>query len=141
MRFHISLIRAGRVLQLIATAALIYHLLILLDVVPYEMVWGGKLKDYDQMLVFEFISIVVNLLLIGSVWAYFQSHPHGYHKTGRILMWLFGVLFAVNTLGNIFAENIWEAIIFTPITAISSFLSFKLALHRSKNKHSQEELY
>jgi hypothetical protein len=141
MRFHISLIRAGRVLQLIATAALIYHLLILLDVVPYEMVWGGKLKDYDQMLVFESISIAINVLLIAAVWAYFQSHPPGYHKAGRILMWIFGVLFAVNTIGNIFAENIWEAVIFTPLTALSAFLSFKLALHRSKNKHSQEELY
>ena len=132
MRFHISLIRFGRTLQIIALATLAYHICIMVGIVPYELVWGGKLESRDQMFVFESISIAINVLLIVAVWAYFQSHPPGYHKTGRILMWIFGVLFAVNTLGNIFAENVWEAIIFTPITALNSFLCFRLALHRSK---------
>lgn len=133
MRFQISLVRSGKVMQIIAMAVMVYHICIMVGIVPYEMVWGGKLKSRDQMLVFESISIAINLLLIGAVWAYFHSHPPGYHKAGRILMWLFGVLFAVNTLGNIFAENLWEAIIFTPITALLSVLAFKLALHHSKN--------
>jgi hypothetical protein len=132
MRFDISLIRFGRTLQIIALATLAYHICIMVGIVPYELVWGGKLESRDQMFVFESISIAINVLLIVAVWAYFQSHPPGYHKTGRILMWIFGVLFAVNTLGNIFAENVWEAIIFTPITALNSFLCFRLALHRSK---------
>ena len=137
MRFHISLIRFGRALQIIALATLTYHICIMVGIVPYELVWGGKLESRDQMFVFESISIAVNLLLIASVWAYFHAYPPSYHKAGRILMWIFGVLFALNTLGNIFAENIWEAVIFTPITAISAFLAFKLALHREKKKENE----
>jgi len=43
--------------------ALGFHLLILLKIIPYEITWGGKLKNDNEMYVFEIISIIINSFL------------------------------------------------------------------------------
>jgi hypothetical protein len=43
---------------------LVLHLLILLKVIPYNIVWGGRLKSVKEMYRFEIVSIIVNLLFL-----------------------------------------------------------------------------
>jgi len=44
-------------------AVLLFHLSIILKIIPYEITWGGRLKNDSEMYVFETISIVINLFL------------------------------------------------------------------------------
>lgn len=116
------------VLILVFSLILIFHLMIVSGLVPYDMVWGGRLENREQMLGFESVSIALNLLLLGIVLVKsgrlkIEIQP----KILRVCFWIMGGLFALNTLGNLLSNNLWEAIIFSPLTLVLSFYSFKIA--------------
>ncbi len=86
-------------------AAIALHLCILSGLIPYEITWGGRLDNTQQMYVFESISIVVLLPLI---WALNRVRRKPFGIGIRILLWIYFVLFALNTLGNVFAKTNFE---------------------------------
>ena len=88
---------------------MLFHLSIILKMVPYEITWGGRLKSDAEMYVFETISMLINLLLFsillikGGFVKEFISL-----KAVSIILWIFMVLFGLNTIGNLFADTILE---------------------------------
>ena len=52
-------------------AVIMFHIAILIKIVPYNIAWGGRLQNDAEMYVFESISIVINsffvlvLLMVG----------------------------------------------------------------------------
>ncbi|MBE0639732.1 MAG: hypothetical protein IH598_14535, partial [Bacteroidales bacterium] len=50
------------VIALIAifSATIVFHVLIVLRLIPYSFIWGGRLKSDRQMYVFEAFSISLN---------------------------------------------------------------------------------
>jgi len=110
-------------------AILIFHVFIIVGFIPYSIIWGGKMKTHDDMLVMEGISIGINLLFLGIVFLRFsQRNNASLVNKLRIAFWLFFVLFSLNTLGNLFAETLTETLIFTPLTILLAVLSLRLAL-------------
>ena len=113
---------------LIFVLSIVFHLLVLTGVIPFEIVWGGRLKSEAQMLPFELVSIAINLIFL-----FFILAGAGYVRlkiSGRFLRFVFWIMFALfllNTLGNLLSDNTLERIIFTPVTAILSVFSFILA--------------
>ena len=125
----INFLFAIKTLIVLTLIALIYHLIIITELIPYDAVWGGRLKSREQMLQFEFVSIAINLFMLLVILikgAYIKI------KIPKLIvnsfLWLFAILFAFNTVGNLFSVSIWETIIFTPITLISAVLCLRLAL-------------
>lgn len=108
-----------------------YHLIIIAELIPFEDVWGGRLTSIEQMRRFELFSIIINLFMIIVILT-----KGGYLKAKtplsitNIFLWLFTILFALNTAGNVLSNSMWEAIIFTPITFISAILCLRLAMER-----------
>lgn len=110
---------------------LLYHVFIITGAIPYEATWGGRLETKSQMYRFETISICMNLLLLLVVvikGGYVKAIRPG--KIINILLWVFAVLFALNTIGNIFSTNTLEAVIFTPVTIMFSLLCYRMAIER-----------
>ncbi|MEE9362214.1 MAG: hypothetical protein V3U92_06420 [Cellulophaga sp.] len=106
----------------IVIAITVFHLSILLKNIPYEITWGGRLKNDSEMYIFESISIGINLIL-GLVLlikgAYIkQIIPL---KIVNIILWVFVILFGLNTIGNIFAETNFEKT-FSVLTLILTIL-------------------
>lgn len=93
----------------ICLIALAFHFLILLKIIPYEITWGGKLKNDSEMYVFEFFSISINSFLL---YVLLQKgsfvKPIFRPKTITVILWVFFGIFALNTLGNLFAETNFE---------------------------------
>jgi hypothetical protein len=124
-------------LALIGTATLLslvvlLHFSILAGIIPFELIWGGRLKDHNQMLRFETVSVSVNLVMLAVIgvkagFLKVQINP----KLISVLLWLMGGLFLLNTLGNLFSSNDLEKAIFTPLTFILAIFCFRLAT--SKN--------
>jgi len=107
----------------------VFHLTILLGFIPYEITWGGRLKSKQEMYVFESISLAINFLMIFIISVYagiltLKVNP----KILRILIIIMVIMFAFNTLGNLFALNSLESKIFTPITFLLSLFCFRLVL-------------
>jgi len=109
-------------LLLISALVTVFHLLILVRLIPYEITWGGKLKTVEEMYVFETLSILINsffvfiLLQKGEYIRYVMGR-----KTVNMILWIFFVLFTLNTIGNLFAETNFEKY-FTLLTLLSSVL-------------------
>lgn len=109
-------------LLLISALVAVFHALILLRVIPFEITWGGKLKTVEEMYVFETLSILINsffvfiLLQKGEYIRYVMGR-----KTVNIILWIFFWVFALNTIGNLFAETNFEKY-FTLLTLLSSVL-------------------
>lgn len=100
---------AIKILLATTGAVLIFHLLIISRVIPYEHTWGGRLKNEQDMLVFESFSFLINILLSITLMIKGGMLPL---KIPSIVistvLWFFFVLFVVNTFTNLFAETTLE---------------------------------
>jgi len=122
---------AGILMLVMLSCVVMFHLLVLSGIIHYSVVWGGRLKSAPQMYLFEAVSLTINLAVLATV-----SIKMGYIKpfipqrAVTFLLWALAILFALNTIGNIFAKTILEQILFTPLTLISSVLCYRLAIER-----------
>ncbi len=116
---------------------ILFHLGVVLELISYEVVWAGKLKSKEEMYVFEILSILLNVLLIHVVYIKFQAIKN--NKVTRIvdgILWVFVVLFALNTIGNLFATRLLEQVFGTFLTFLSSILCWIIVRKEAKPVHS-----
>lgn len=110
---------------------MIFHLLVLLGFIPYDIVWGGKLESEEQMMQFELVSLLLNAAFLFTLISYSnKSKKKIKPKIYKIVFWLMFILFSLNTLGNLLSETTLETIIFTPLTIILAVFSLRLALEK-----------
>ncbi len=118
---------------ILLSLVLIYHILILTELIPYKIAWGGRLETKSQMYSFETVSIVINLLIMLVILikgAYLKTNiPVG---TINIFLWILTALFTLNTIGNLFSNNFLEMIIFTPLTFISAVFCYRMAVEKKE---------
>ncbi len=108
---------------------LVLHLIIVLKIIPYDIIWGGRLKSDREMYRFEIFSILVNALLLMVVLVQRGIITIGMPKSViYICLWIMTGLFLLNTLGNITSKNKLEQRLFTPVTILLAVFSLILAL-------------
>jgi hypothetical protein len=118
---------ALRVLNVLFTASMLFHFGVLSGIFPNDIIWGGR-TELDNWQQFEMVSIGINLLFLFLVyWRQGLLPLAARPKLFRILFLLMAILFMLNTVGNLFAKNPVEMWLFTPITAISCLLSFRIS--------------
>ncbi|MFN7259374.1 MAG: hypothetical protein ACK5TU_05710 [Cyclobacteriaceae bacterium] len=87
----------------------VFHSCILLKIIPYDITWGGRLQNDQEMYVFETTSIAINLFLI---WILLMKGDFVQYKFPvkviHVILWIFVVVFTLNTVGNIFAKTLLE---------------------------------
>lgn len=116
-------------LIIILSVFLVFHFLIVLKIIPYSIVWGGRLKSDKKMYRFETVSISINLffLLIILIQSSFLA-IYFPRKIMTIILWIMTALFLLNTFGNAISKNKIEQRLFTPITILLTIFSLILAL-------------
>jgi hypothetical protein len=90
-------------------AVILFHIAIIAKVIPYNIAWGGRLQNDQEMYVFEAVSILINaflglVLLMKANYIKFRFRE----KAINIILWIFLVLFVLNTIGNLFAKTNFE---------------------------------
>ena len=109
----------------------IFHFLIFKEKIPYDKVWAGKLNSVEEMKSFETFSILLNVFMLVVLFIkYKQLQREERNKVVDILIWVFVVFFALNTLGNLFAQSMIELILGSLLTLISSILCFIIVKNR-----------
>jgi len=107
-------------------AIILFHLSIVLKLVPYEITWGGRLKSDAEMYAFETISIAINLMLILILLIkrkfVRELIPM---KFVNLILWIFVGLFALNTVGNVLAKSNFEKL-FALLTSAFAILIWKV---------------
>lgn len=116
-------------------AVLLFHLTILTKVIPYEVTWGGRLKNDAEMYGFEVISIMINIFLGLVIMIKGERIPAFMPmKVVNIILWAFLILFSLNTIGNIFAKTLIEKSL-AIVTLFFSYLIFTI-LKNIRNEHT-----
>ena len=126
-----SLKRAANIILVVLLCALIFHALILVGLIPFNIVWGGRLESVSQMYVFEAVSLVINLaimLVVGMKAGYINPYLNG--KIINAILWFLVALFLLNTVGNMVSMSALEAVIFTPLTLLSALLFYRMAIEQ-----------
>lgn len=108
----------------------IFHILVISNIVPRDILWGGRISDPFLLGLMEVVSLLVllcctGLLLSKSRWM-FRSFSH----RADTLFWILPVLFALNSAGNLMAVHVTERLLFTPLTLLLTFLTFRIALEK-----------
>ena len=122
---------AANSLVVILLLVTVFHLLVLIGIIPFEIVWGGRLQNTDQMIVFESVSLLLNVTMIAVVvlhTGHFKMQVA--QRITTVALWLMAMLFLINTVGNLLSTNQTEKIVFTPLTAILCICCFRLAIGR-----------
>ena len=119
MQQLISQKQSINILIALLTAVLIFHALVLTGIIPYAIVWAGKINTAAEMRKLEVGSILVNVfaLLIIVLKADYIKHKIP-AKLLNAIIWLLAVLFSLNTIGNLFAESGFELYFFTEIQEV-----------------------
>ena len=131
MKRIISVRLASTIIISINTLALVMHVLILLNIVPHDFVWGGRIKDVTELIILESISIVIQILFISIIAAKAGYILRGkFKRTVNVGTWiLFGIM-VLNTLGNLLSNSGLETMVMTPVTAVLALLVFRLTLEK-----------
>ena len=105
---------------------ILFHICIILKIIPYDIAWGGRLTNDAEMYVFETTSILINIFL--SIILLMKDNIIKYKfsdKIIKIILWTFFVIFVLNTIGNIFAKTTFEKF-FSILTGISAVLIWNI---------------
>lgn len=118
-----------KTLIVIYSIIIVFHSCILLKIIAYEITWGGRLQNDQEMYVFETASIAINVFLI---WILLMKGDFVTYKFPvkviHVILWIFVMVFVLNTIGNIFAKTILEKA-FTLLT-LGSALAIGFVLRR-----------
>lgn len=127
---------ASRMLTVLFSLTMIFHVAALLQIIPYQYLWGGRLSSLEEMYVMETVSLLVNGFFLWSSIRYLR-----YLNQGLVPIWIrlvfcfIGFIFLLNTIGNLVAFTNLETLLATPITAFLSAISFSL-VPKYENKTS-----
>tara|TARA_R110002124_G_scaffold138576_6_gene302142 strand:- start:71833 stop:72204 length:372 start_codon:yes stop_codon:yes gene_type:complete len=89
----------------------IFHLFIIFQIIPFNIVWGGRIRSIETILIFEGIALLI-MSFLGVVLAMKNRivKPIFKDKTIKRILLIFAVFFILNTIGNLLAETNIEKI-------------------------------
>ena len=132
MKKLISAKLAGNILLFSLGLLFIFHILVLLKIIPAAIVWGGQIKGVPANLAtLETVALLMTALFILIVAA-----KTGYIQAGKLSgavtigVWLIFIYLLLNTLGNLASGVSLEKLLFAPITIILALCALRLAVER-----------
>ena len=132
MKKIISAQDAGNLLLLSFGVLAIFHVLVLLHVVPADIVWGGQVGNSTaSFLTLEIIALLITLLfavIIATKLDYLKVAK--YRQIVGVGVWLIFAYLILNTLGNLVSGVSSENFIFAPISLVLAFLALRLAVEK-----------
>lgn len=114
---------------------LVFHLLIIFQIVPPDVIRGGMASG-ENLLGLEITSIFILLvfILVSYIKLKFLFKT-GRHQLVNIFLWIMAAYFFLNTLGNLASEIKPENPIFTPLSLIIALLALRLAWQKKSSRN------
>jgi len=123
---------AGNILLVALGLLAIIHILILLNLLPSNIVWGGQIGDSPTKLVMlEIIALLVTALfaiIIATKIGYIKADK--YRRAINIGVWAVFAYLVLNTIGNLVSGVSFENLVFAPITILLALFAFRLAIEK-----------
>jgi len=110
----------------------VFHILVLLRVLPADIVWGGAIQDSSSSLFpLEMISVLITLLL-----AVIIAAKTGYIKAFRfqtavnIGVWVVFAILLLSMIANFASGVAFENLIFAPVAVVLVLCAYRLAVEK-----------
>ena len=110
----------------------VFHILVLLRVIPADIVWGGAIQNSTTSLFsLEIISLIVTLLF-----AVVIAAKAGYIKAFRfqavvnVGVWVVFAILLLSMVANFASGVAFENLIFVPIAVVLAFCAYRLAIEK-----------
>ena len=122
---------AGILLIVLMLLLVAMHVLILVRVLPYDIVWGGQIGDASSVIPYEAAALIIMLVFLTAV-----TMRLGYIKAGRlkkaagVLTWIVFAYFVLNAVGNFASAVSLENLVFGPLSIVLALLSLRVAIAR-----------
>lgn len=133
MKKLISAKLAGNILLVSLAVLEVFHVLVLLKIVPFGIVWGGQIKDVYSLVVFEAFAIILTsffIIIVAIKLDYIKIKR--LKRVASIGVWVMLVYFILNVIGNLTSEVTFERLIFTPITIVLTVFALRLAIEENR---------
>jgi len=102
-----------------------FHVLVLVGIIPFDDVGGGRIKSKQDMYLLESFALCANFLLIFILLIKGKLIPE--YLSIRHVNWLleiFGFFFILNTAGNLVSSSSLEQFVFAPLTLVFTVLIY-----------------
>ena len=105
----------------------IFHILVLVEIIPIAQVWGGRLDSIADMRVYESASLAITAFIAYTVAAraQFVASPL-WAGFLRVFMRFLAVMFVLNAVGNAASFSTVEAWVLTPVAAVLAVVFWRL---------------
>lgn len=117
---------AAKSLLLFSAVGVVFHFFVLLRVIPYAIVWGGRATN-ENFYTLEAVSLAIlcflAFIVAGRV-GYLRLR--GFAKFFYFGCWVIFIMFLLNTLGNFTSPVPVERYFFSMLTLITSLFVFRL---------------
>ena len=121
---------AGIILICSLIFLMIFHLLVIINILPRDIVWGGTI-DENSVIKYEIIAFLITgfLLFMASVKAGYINN-NIIKKIANVFIWFMVVYFAFMIFTNLSAKTFTEKLIFIPISILMFVSSLRLAIKK-----------
>ena len=130
MKKLISAKMAGNILLVCLGLLSIFHILVLLRVIPSDIVWGGQIGGSSSNLyMLELISLIVTFVFMAVIVMKVDNIKTGKpKKVISVAVWVIFAYMLLNTIGNLASGVSFENMIFAPISLVLAFFALRLAI-------------
>ena len=108
----------------------VFHVLVILQIIPYSIVWGGRLMSISRMYLFESGSLILTIIFLFTILLK--------NRVSKIVInvtiGLMALVFFINTIGNLLSKNLFEKTVFTPITLVMCFFCLVLLVKKDESR-------
>lgn len=109
-----------------------FHLLVIIGLVPYEIVWGGRLESFKAAQLTEVFSLVLSLMMFAIVAIHAgYIRPVLNRKVTLVFIKIFFGFFLLGTLGNLLSKNPIEQLLFAPITFVLALCCLRISVAKN----------
>lgn len=135
MKNLISFKFASSVSILVYGFLLIFHIALIIgaglfDFIPIDIVWGGKMENQAQLIMFELVALFVILLCLFLTLVKTEHIKiQKLYKVSHYSMWFFFAYFLLNTAGNLASKTSFEKSM-SIATILLSVCALRLALEK-----------
>ncbi|MDP8209521.1 MAG: hypothetical protein RAO94_14015 [Candidatus Stygibacter australis] len=123
-------ILAMRIIVVLLLLLLAFHILVVMQIIPGDFVWGGQIEaNSEQLINYEiFAAVITCLFLIISFYKIKLILENRKNSVNQVGLWLMLLFFLLGILGNLSSDITKEKLIFTPVTVLLSLFILRVII-------------
>ena len=120
---------------IVSLSATVMEGLVLLKILPYDIIGGGRMESYEKAAALAVFSIIMQLFLVYCIAVASNIfYNHKFQKIAVTVLRVFVVYFAINIVMNLFGTTLLEKV-YGSISCLVQIVCFTLIIRSRKQEY------